>query len=122
MITLLLLLFAACKTGVLRKQINGAVYDSVNRRPIKDVALISFEGDTLSVTDNAGRFVIAAVTEKPISVPGQEKGALAPNSDKVIISKTGFKRDTIFLYNPSFKTTSSAIEAGIIYLKPLQHD
>jgi len=121
MITLLLL-FAACKTGVLRKQINGAVYDSSNRQPIKGAALISLECDTLSVTDSAGRFVIAAVTEKPIPVPGEEKGALAPNSDKVVISKSGFKRDTIFIYNPSFKTTGSAIEAGIIYLKPLQHD
>lgn len=37
----LLLLFAACTTGVLRKQINGGAYDSVNRRPIKGAALIS---------------------------------------------------------------------------------
>lgn len=114
-----LLVFAACKTSILRKQISGVVYNGINRQPLSRAALKTFEGDTLSLTDSTGHFLIPEVTEKVAPVPGQEKGALAPNSDKIVVCRSGFKNDTIFIYQPNYRTDAHAISIDTVYLEPL---
>ncbi len=118
-----ILLCVSCKAPILRQTITGVIVDSNTDAPLPQATIYSYDGTTeLAQSDGKGKFLIAPVRDTHILFPGEEKGALSPNSDKICIKKSGYENDTIFIYDSLYYTTSDTIQLDKIALHPIMQD
>jgi len=115
-----LLLTISCRAPILRQAITGVIVDGITNTPLPQAGVYTYDGTIeMAQSDADGRFMIAPVRDTHLIFPGEERGALSPNSDKFCIKKTGYVNDTIFIFDTIYKKTSDTILLGRVTMYPL---
>ncbi|RAJ82278.1 hypothetical protein CLV59_104503 [Chitinophaga dinghuensis] len=115
-----ILLCVSCRAPILRQAITGIIVDGTTDKPLPQATIYTYDGTTeLAQSDGNGRFLISPVRDTHMLFPGEERGALAPNSDKICIKKTGYVNDTIFIFDTIYKKTIDTIQLDVVALQPL---
>ncbi|NIG53410.1 hypothetical protein [Chitinophaga sp. Cy-1792] len=115
-----ILIISGCSVPTLRPSVKGTVCDNITGKPLEKVIISSYDAaDTLAGTNTDGSFVIPAVKDTRALFPGEERGKLAPNSDKLLFKKEGYITDTIFIFDKNSTKDDKVISLETIKLQPI---
>ncbi|PZF73587.1 peptidase associated/transthyretin-like domain-containing protein [Taibaiella soli] len=110
--------FFACKAAAdLRPAIKGVICDAETHQPLGGVMVVSYDMmNLLTTTGGDGSFEIAAVKDRR-TLPGEERGRLAPHSDMLVVKKNGYGSDTLNIFGPKAQREPNAIVMDTVFLQ-----
>lgn len=112
-----LMLFACKVAADLRPAIKGTICDAETHRPLGGAMVVSYDMmNLLTTTGSDGLFEIAAVKDRR-TIPGDERGRLAPHSDMLVVKKDGYSSDTLNIFGAKAKHEGNAIIMDTVFLK-----